>query len=372
MRFIHLADLHLGKRVNEFSMLDEQRYILSQITDIVALQKPDAVLIAGDVYDKLIPPAEAVALFDSFLCELVRLKTQVFVISGNHDSPERIAFGSALMDMSGVHMSPVYDGSLTKHTLTDEYGEVDIYMLPFIRPVTVRRFFEDREIESYTDAVNAAIDASCIDFESRRNVLISHQFVTGGITCDSEVFSVGGTDNVDASAYDGFDYVALGHLHGAQKIGSDRIRYSGTPLKYSFSEARHKKSVTVVTLGKKGELDIELCPLMPLHDLREMSGEYDELIKTPSEDYLHITVTDDVHIPELHAKLRVYFPNLMKADHIQRGSASQALTDLRTYESRTPEEVFSGFFEQVNGRPMNDEQQDISKQLIERIWRAEL
>lgn len=371
MKFIHLADLHLGKRVNDFSMIDEQKNILSQIVEITRSQKPDAVFIAGDVYDKLIPPAEAVALFDGFLSELADLSVQTFVISGNHDSPERIAFGSSLMDKSGVHMSPVYDGRLTKHTLKDEYGEVDIYMLPFIRPANVRRFFEEKEIASYTDAVNAAVDAMDIDFDGKRNILISHQFVTGGATCDSEVFSVGGTDNVDKSAYDGFDYVALGHLHGAQNIGDERIRYSGTPLKYSFSEARHKKSVSIVTLKNKGELEIEEIPLTPINDLREISGELDELIKTPSQDYLHITLTDEVRIPDIFAKLRVYFPNLMKVDYVSRGGTPELL-DIKAYEKRTPEEIAEMFFEQQNGRPMNEQQREITHALIEKIWREQL
>ena len=237
---------------------------------------------------------------------------------------------------------------------------------------TVRRFFEDKDIVSYTDAVNAAIDAADIDFEQGRNILLSHQFVTGGTTCDSEVISVGGTDNVDSSAYDGFDYVALGHLHGPQNIGSKRLRYSGTPLKYSLSERKHKKSITVGELKEKGELEISEIPLTPLHDMDVLTGEFEKLISTPCEDYLHIILTDEVRIPDAYAKLRRYFPNMLSADYEQRGSISPELLDIKTYESRTPEEVLGTYFEQVNGRQMNDEQQKIAAALIEKLWREEL
>lgn len=246
MKFIHLSDLHLGKRVNGFSMLEDQRVVLAQILSIIDEESPDAVLIAGDVYDKGVPPIEAVELFDWFLVELA--PRQVFIISGNHDSPERLAFGSRLLDASGIHISPVYDGQVKPVSLTDSHGAVDIYMLPFVKPVHVRRFFP--EVESYTDAVRAAVAGMQVDTQ-KRNVLLTHQFVTGAETSDSEELSVGGTDNVDASVLEPFDYVALGHIHGPQNIGSEKIRYCGTPLKYSFSEANHKKSVTVAELGER-------------------------------------------------------------------------------------------------------------------------
>ena len=286
MKLIHLSDLHLGKRVNEFSMLEDQAYILMKILNVIDDEQPDAVLIAGDVYDKTVPSAEAVELFDDFLVRLASRSfrgrsLQIFVISGNHDSPERLAFGGRLMDARGVHLSPVYSGSVKPVTLSDEFGPVNIYMLPFVKPVTVRRFFPDAKIENYTDAIAAAVGSMGID-TSGRNVLIAHQFVTGAERSESEDVSVGGMDNVDVTVFDGFDYVALGHIHGPQNIGSERVRYCGTPLKYSFSEAAHRKSVTVVELGEKGSLAVRTVPLIPKRDMVDLRGRYDELMSRNS------------------------------------------------------------------------------------------
>ncbi|MBR4942213.1 MAG: exonuclease subunit SbcD, partial [Clostridia bacterium] len=253
MKFLHISDLHLGKRVNEFSMLEEQEEILKQLLGIIDAEEPDGILIAGDVYDKSVPSAEAVQLFDNFLADLARRRKQVFVISGNHDSPERIAFGSRIMSSGGIHLSPVYSGKVKPVTMEDEFGSVNVYMLPFIKPAHVRRFFEEEDIENYTDALQVAIKAMNLDL-SARNVLVAHQFVAGSSVCDSEEISVGGTDNVSSAVFSDFDYVALGHIHGPQNCGSERIRYCGTPLKYSLSEAAHHKSATVVELKNKGEL----------------------------------------------------------------------------------------------------------------------
>lgn len=262
MKLIHLSDLHIGKRVNEVSMIEEQASVLSQIIGIIDGEHPDAVLIAGDVYDKSVPSAEAVTLLDDFLCRLAERNLPVLIISGNHDSPERLAFGGRLMEGSGIHVSPVYSGNVESVTLSDEHGTVTFWLLPFVKPVHVKRCFPDEAIESYTGAIRAAIGHMGADF-SGRNVLLTHQFVTGAATCESEEISVGGSDNVDASVFEGFDYVALGHIHGPQNIGSDHIRYCGTPLKYSFSEAGHRKSVTVVELGEKGCLNVHTVPLPP-------------------------------------------------------------------------------------------------------------
>ena len=234
MKLIHLSDLHLGKRVNEFSMLEDQQYILTEILHIIDEEQPDGVLIAGDVYDKTVPSAEAVALLDDFLVRLAKRDLQIFLISGNHDSPERMAFGGRLMEGSGVHLAPVYDGRVRPIPMTDAYGTVNFYLLPFVKPAHVRRCFPEREITTYTDALAAAIEAMGVDTNGR-NVLLTHQFVTGAARCDSEELSVGGTDNVDVSVFDPFDYVALGHIHGPQRVGRDTVRYCGTPLKYSFS-----------------------------------------------------------------------------------------------------------------------------------------
>ena len=250
MKLIHLSDLHLGKRVYDFNLLEDQKYILKEILKVIDSEAPDAVLIAGDIYDKSVPSIEAVEVLDEFLFQLSRRDRQVFIISGNHDSPERLAFASRLIASEGIHMSPVYNGMVEPTVLTDEHGPVSVYLLPFIKPAHVRRYFPDEKIESYNDALRTAVEAFHID-RSGRNILVTPQFVTGEVLSDSEEITVGGTDNIDAAVFEGFDYVALGHIHGPQNIASERIRYCGTPLKYSFSEAKHEKSVTVIELREK-------------------------------------------------------------------------------------------------------------------------
>lgn len=378
MKIIHLSDLHLGKRVNEFSMLEEQDYILRKILQIVDDEKPDAVIIAGDVYDKSVPPAEAVQLFDFFLNCLAKRGTEVFVISGNHDSPERIAFGGKLMQKSGIHMSPVYDGIVEPVRLPDEHGEVSFFMLPFVKPAHVRKAFGDDGIVSYTDAVAAAISHMDID-TSGRNVLITHQFVTGAVTCDSEELSVGGADNVDVSVFEPFDYVALGHIHGAQKISREPVRYCGTPLKYSFSEVSHKKSVTVAEMGKKGDVSVRTVPLLPLHDMRELKGSYAELTllknyeNTPKDDYLHITLTDEEDVFDAVNKLRAIYPNIMKLDYDNsRTRNTSGFTTSEDASEKSPAELFGEFFEKQNGRKMSDTQSEYLSDIIQKIWEGEL
>ena len=375
MKLIHLSDLHIGKRVNEFSMLEDQEYILTKIINIIDEEKPDAVLIAGDVYDKSVPSGEAVQVFDDFLVRLAKRNLQTFVISGNHDSPERLAFGGRLMDISGIHMSPVYNGKVEPISLEDEFGKVNFYMLPFIKPVHVRRFFEEENIESYTDAVRVAVDNMNVN-DAERNVIITHQFVTGAERSESEEVSVGGSDNVDASVFEKFDYVALGHIHGPQNIGSEKIRYCGTPLKYSFSEANHKKSVTVVNLGEKGKLEIDEIPLEPKRDMREIKGKYDEIMmngnQEKSDDYVHIILTDEEDIPNAMGKLRLVYPNLMKLDYDNTRTRSIGkIASAEKTETRSPLELFCELYEKVNGQPMNKEQIEFSKELAESIWEGE-
>ena len=377
MKFLHLSDLHIGKRVNEFSMLEDQEYILTKIINVIDDEKPDAVVIAGDVYDKSVPSAEAVQLFDDFLCRLAKRKLQVFVISGNHDSAERMAFGGRLMDISGVHMSPVYSGKVEAISLDDEFGKVNFFMLPFVKPANVRRFFEDAQIESYTDAVRVAVEKMNVNADER-NVIVTHQFVTGAEKCESEEISVGGSDNVDASVFDCFDYVALGHIHGPQNIGSERVRYCGTPLKYSFSEAKHKKSVTVVEMGEKGSLEIRTVALEPKRDMREIKGTYAEItlkenyINTNTDDYMHITLTDEEDIPDAIGKLRVIYPNLMKLDYDNKRTRSSAKLDIiENIEQRSPLDLFAEFYEKQNNQPMTDGQSEFMKSIIESIWEGE-
>ena len=376
MKFIHLSDLHLGKRVNGFSMLEDQEYILKKILQIVDSVRPDAAVIAGDVYDKSVPSAEAVTLLDDFLTRLSKRGIPVLLIAGNHDSAERLAFGGRLLEQSRVHISPVYAGNTECVTLEDSYGPVHFWLLPFVKPVNVRAFLPETEqanVQDYTQAMAAAITGMGADF-SERNVLVCHQFVTGAGRSDSEDVSVGGLDNVDGSVFEGFDYVALGHIHGPQNVGSERIRYCGTPLKYSFSEKDQKKSVTIVTLGEKGSLDVQTVPLEPLRDLRELRGTYDSLTLrsnyegTNTEDYLHIVLTDEDDVPDAFRKLRIVYPNLMKLDYDNiRTRSGQAAGTPQAQEKRSEIQLLEDFYERQNGQPMNDAQKDYAQRTLERI-----
>ena len=383
MKLIHLSDLHLGKRLNEFSLLEDQAYILLKILQVIDEEQPDAVLIAGDVFDKSVPSAEAVELLDDFLVRLAGRsfhgqKLRTFVISGNHDSPERLAFGSRLMEGSGVYISPAYDGRVEPVTLTDSFGPVNIYMLPFVKPGHVRRFFPEEKIESYTDALRVALREMKPDF-SQRNVLLAHQFVTGAERSESEEVSVGGLDNVDVSAFEGFDYVALGHIHGPQNIGSERIRYCGTPLKYSFSEAKQQKSVTVAELGEKGTLSVHTVPLIPRREMAELRGSYEELMRRSfyegrswQEDYVRITLTDEQDVPEALSRLRVVYRNLMKLDYDNtRTRHAFQLDGAEDAEKKAPLELFSEFYEKQNGVRPSEEQAALLQKMIEEIWEEE-
>ena len=378
MKFLHLADLHLGKRVNGFSMLEDQAHILRQILAILDDEQPDGVLIAGDVYDKSVPSVEAVGLLDGFLTELRARGVPVLLISGNHDSPERLAFGGRVMDSCGIHISPVYDGALAPVTLHDEFGPVHVWLLPFVKPAHVRRWFPDADIESYTDAMAEAVAHMDID-TAARNVLVTHQFVTGGARSGSEELSVGGTDNVDSGVFAPFDYVALGHLHGAQHIGRETIRYAGSPLKYSFSEARQHKSVTVVTLGEKGDVQVRTVALTPLRELREIRGSYDELTArsfyehtTYRSDYLHLILTDEQDVYDAVGRLRAIYPYLMTLDYDNaRTRAAGTVAVPAAMEQRTPLELFEALYLQQNNQPMSDEQRAFAAQLMEEIREAQ-
>lgn len=378
MKFLHLADLHLGKRVNGFSMLEDQAHILRQILAILDDEQPDGVLIAGDVYDKSVPSVEAVELLDGFLTELRARGVPVLLISGNHDSPERLAFGGRVMDSCGIHISPVYNGALAPVTLHDTFGPVHVWLLPFVKPAHVRRWFPDADIESYTDAVAEAVAHMDID-TAARNVLVTHQFVTGGTRSGSEELSVGGTDNVDSGVFAPFDYVALGHLHGAQHIGRETIRYAGSPLKYSFSEARQHKSVTVVTLGEKGDVQVRTAALTPLRELREIRGSYDELTArsfyehtTYRSDYLHLILTDEQDVFDAMSRLRTIYPYLMTLDYDNaRTRAAGGMSAPAETERRTPSELFEALYQRQNHRPMSEVQRAYIAQLMEQIMEVQ-
>ena len=376
MRLAHISDLHLGKRVNEFSMLEDQRYIVKQIESILEEEAADAVLIAGDVYDKPGPPGEAVRLFDSFLTALADRGTHVFVISGNHDSPERIAFGSRLMEKSRVYMAPVYDGHVSPIELRDAYGSVYVYMLPFIKPAVVKKCWPEEKIETYEDAVGCAVAHMKEDafVPEARNVLMAHQLVIGASRCDSEEVSVGGLDQVSAALFRDFDYTALGHIHGPQNAGGERIRYCGSPLKYSFSEAGHVKSVTIVDLEEKGNVRVRTRPLIPLHDMREIRGSYEEVVSrdfyrgTAVDDYLHITLTDEEDILDAMGKLRAIYPNIMRLDYDNRRTREGGQLPEKVQRAKSPLELLEELYALQNNQPMSGEQRELSARLIEELW----
>ena len=380
MRFLHTADLHIGKRVNEFSMLEDQEYILRQILKTADKEQVEAVLIAGDVYDKQVPSAEAVRLFDWFLTQLNSRKLPVIVIGGNHDSVERLSFGAQIMEESGVYLTQSYDGKVVPVRLEDEYGPVNLWMLPFLKPAMVKRFFSEQDIVTYQDALETVIGNMELNREER-NLLIAHQFVTGAVTGGSEdsveVF-VGGVENVDASVFADFDYVALGHIHRAQSAGGEQIRYSGTPLKYSFSEIRHEKSVTIAELKEKGSLTVHQEPLKPLHDMREIRGSYEELVLrenyqgTDLEDYLHVILTDENDIPDVIGRLRSIYPNIMKLDYDnQRTRRNQELMKEEAAVEQSPMELLGQFFLQQNNQEMSPEQTEYARTLMETIRKEE-
>lgn len=379
---MHLADLHLGKRVNGFSMMEDQEYILNRILEIMEEEQPDGLLIAGDVYDKTIPPAEAVRRMDDFLTAVAAKHVPVFLISGNHDSAERVAFGHQLMQGSGIWISPVYDGTIRHHTLEDRWGEVNIYLIPFLRPSVVRSFFPDVEIEDYTDALRTIVEDLQVD-TSRRNVVLAHQFVTaaGALpeTCDSEQLSVGGLDRVDGSVFSPFDYTALGHLHGPQRVGSETIRYAGSPLKYSFSELHQKKSVTVAELRAKGETEIRQIPLQPRRKMTELRGTFEEILEEarkkgePQTDYYHMILTDETDVVDALSRLREYYPNIMLLDYDNRRTRSQKeVEQLDRVEERTPGELFAALYEQQNGQEMDSDRKEYLDGLIREIWEEQV
>lgn len=375
MRLAHISDLHLGKRLHEISFLEDQAYILEEICKILRDEKPDAVLIAGDIYDKSAPSAEAVRLFDDFLSELSEDGQMVFAISGNHDSAARVAYGGRIMAKSGVYLSnPEYRGEVFSVSLEDNDGRVDIYLLPFIKPIHVSLAFPDEKIENYTDALRVAVERMPVD-SKRRSVLVAHQFVTGAVRSDSEEVSVGGLDNVDAAVFAPFSYVALGHIHRPQNIGSPRIRYSGTPLKYSFSEAKDEKSITMAELDGQGEVVLRTIPLTPKHDLRELRGTYDELMKkenyagTATDDYLHIILADEDDVPDAMRKLKTVYPNLLRLDYDNaRTRSGGAVEVLPEAETKTPMELVSEFYALQNGQQMNEAQSEYMRRLAETVW----
>lgn len=377
MKFIHLADLHIGKNVNGYAMLEEQRHAFRQVIEYINSEKPDAVVIAGDVYDRTIPGVEAVRVFDDFLTELNGIGVTVLLISGNHDSPERLNYASRLLSDKKLYIYSAFNGQMQKVTLSDKFGEVNFWLLPFIKPSTVRGMFGETEIESYDDAIKAAIESAKIDF-TQRNVLITHQFYTkagvNAIRSESELTPVGGLDAVDTGLIDKFDYVAAGHLHGFQIVGTDKIRYAGSPIKYSFSEWRQEKSVPLIELKKNGELHVTTLPLVPIHDMREIKGNIETLMSddisslTDKNDYLRVVLTDEDEIIDPMGKLKTVYPNVMSLDFENSRTAidiSKITGDAEKVKKLSPYELFSEFFLDVQGSAMSEQQAEIVRELLE-------
>ena len=366
MKFIHLSDLHIGKTVNNFPMIPEQKNAFRQILEYVRTTGPQAVVIAGDVYDRAIPSVEAVQVFDDFITALAAENIAVLLISGNHDSPERLGFGSRLLASSNIHFYGAFDGTMAKVTLCDN---VHFWLLPFIKPSLVKGFFQV-EVETYDQAVSAAIAASDVDYTAC-NVLVSHQFYaksgTNPIKSDSELNPVGGLDAVDASIIENFDYVALGHLHANQHVGDKHIRYCGSPIKYSFSEVNHKKSITLVEIEGKGNVTTTQLPITPLHDMRKLKGNISQLIEPQGnpEDYLHITLTDNQEIIDPMGKLRSVYPNIMELDFDNYRTTSQIETTPNKEAIKNPYELFQQFFLETQGSTMTEEQGKFICQLLE-------
>ena len=374
MKLVHLADLHLGKKVNEFSMIDDQEYILKEIINIIDDEKTDGVLVAGDVFDRPIPSEEAIKLWDDFLNAMAKRNIQVFAISGNHDSAVRFAEHTSLMDSTGIHLSPEYNGKTKKYQIEKQGVKVNIYLLPFIKPIHVRHYFPDEDINNYTDACRVAIENMQVNKEEL-NILIAHQFVTGATRCDSEEISVGGLDNVDVTVFEDFDYVALGHIHGKQTIGRETIRYSGTPLKYSFSEKNHVKSVTVIEIDSKKDISVREVNLTPRRDMAEIRGKCSDLMQgisnenVDANDYLQVVLTDENDVPNAMSDLRRVYPNIMKLSYDNTRTREDRSLELnRDVEKKSPIDLFKEFYENQNNQSLTDEQREFMEELIEEIW----
>ncbi len=372
MKLLHIADIHLGRRMEEYSLYEDQQHIMKQITEICLEQSVDAVLMAGDIYDRSVPSTEAVGLLEEFLVTLSEKNIPVYLISGNHDSPERLAFAHQLMRQSNIFISPSYQGSVESLVLEKNGESVHIYLLPFLKPAIVRKFFPEQEIDSYTKAVQVAIQQMTLS-KDVPNILLTHQFVTGSNTCESEELSIGGSDQVDLSVFQDFDYVALGHLHSPQRVGRDTVRYSGSPLKYSFSEVSHTKSVTIVDTSDN--MAVSTIPLVALRDLVDLRGTYLEVTAKSFyenlnlQDFFRITLTEEEDIPDGISRLRSIYPNLLKLRYDnQRTQKESNVNDLDRVPEMNPFQLFSQFYQEQNGSEFSAEQESFVKELMETIW----
>ncbi|MEG0919472.1 MAG: exonuclease SbcCD subunit D [Anaerovoracaceae bacterium] len=375
MKFIHLSDLHIGKRVNEFNMLEDQKFILEEILATIDEENVNAALIAGDVYDKTVPAVEAVKVFDWFLTELYRRKLEVYMISGNHDSAERLAFGNRLLAEEGIYVSEAFDGEIKSVISKASGGNVQVFMMPYIKPISVRKYFENQEVVTYDTAIKVVMDSLDVD-KNKVNIILAHQFVAGAARCESEEIAIGGVDSISLENFNDFDYVALGHLHGPQKLGRDTVRYAGSPLKYSFSEVNHNKSVPLIEVSDSGDVRVTLAPLKPLRDMRVIRGTYDQVMAfdfykdSNVDDYIKVVLTDEEPIHEVLSKLRSVYPNIMTLEFDNtRTKKSAEVKAFEEIEQETPYNLISKFYEIRNNQEMTEKQSEICNTLIEEIWR---
>ena len=378
-KLLHLGDLHIGKIIYDQSLLEDQEYMLKEIVKIAEKEKVDAVLISGDIYDRSVPPADAVDVLNEFLNKLIKvLKIKVFMISGNHDSKERLNFGSKIFENDGLYIQTNYDGKIKCVELSDK---VNIYMLPFVKPVEVKQYFETEKIDTYNKAMKLIMNNEKID-ENKVNILMAHQFVTAGNNspeiCESETINVGGIENIDSSNFDKFDYVALGHIHGPQRIGKDTIRYSGTMLKYSFSEVNHNKSVVLIDIKNDKSVEYQLIPLKPLRDMRVIKGPIEELLKeenykdTNTKDYIKAIVTNKEPIYDAIGQIRRVYPNTLSLEisNVKTSIQSVELENIEKLKQKDEFELFDDFYEFQNNIRLDDEQRKIIKDIIEQSKNA--
>ena len=378
MKLLHISDLHIGKKFRETDFTQDQIHILNEIIEITDTEKPDGIIIAGDVYDRSVPPAGAVNIFDDFLTRLEMRNIHVFIISGNHDSPERLNYGKEILGKNRIYIAGTFKGELEKIVLEDEYGPLNMYLLPFIKPSVVSNYHRESNIESYETAAKLVIDAANIDI-SQRNILTAHQFVTNaGVEpekSDSEVLSIGGLDNIDASVFDSFDYVALGHIHRPQKIGRDEVRYCGTPLKYSFSECNHKKSITCMEIKEKGNITITQIPLHPVRDMRVIKDKLENLLHDSKhigkncEDYIHAIITDEEDIYDPIGKLRTVYPNilLLEVENTKTSMNENSKSSASDVENKSPMDLFVEFYMNQNNVDLTDRQKSIMYEIFEEL-----
>ncbi len=373
MRFVHLSDLHIGKRVNETSMLADQCFVLDTVLQNIDSRGVDTVFIAGDIYDKPVPSAEAVAVFDDFLTQLAKRNLTVFIISGNHDSAERIAFGSEIFSRGGIYTAGAFSGKLKKVTLSDEFGDIEVVLMPYLKPFAVREALGDETVESYNDAVRTAL-ATAEPPTATRRIVLAHQFVTGATLSESESISVGGVDMIDAALFDGFCYAALGHIHRPQCISRKEVRYCGTLLKYNVGECSQKKTITFGSIDGDGNVKIDEVAVSPVRDMRTLVGDYDTLMsrnfysKQKTDDYLYITLTDKLEIPDAVAKLKTVYPNIMQVVYSADNFRETELSVHNDIEKISPFGLFNDFFTERNGFDMTEGQKLLLKTVVDEIW----